>query len=193
MPDPRVRDGRGRLYRLVAEDPPGTEAQDHPDDRAKVAGQPGPPHDPLACVLGRLDIARQDYDDDLLLDFYQRFTAVQEGVPDCKLCDFRKVQRQRLRRRKIDLVGPEARQQFASNPGFLRQAEQAEVAARTKSRAPECSWCARLGDTLISLQVERGVAVVTADRTFVPLGELLGQLVIVLPSLAELKRRAQDA
>jgi predicted nucleic acid-binding protein len=154
---------------------------------------PNPPDDPLACVLGRLDIASQGYDDDLLLDFYQRFTAVQEGVPDCKLCDFRKVQRQRLRRRKIDLASPEVRQQFASSPGFLRQAEQAEEAAHTKSRAPACSWCARLGDTLIALQAERGVAVVTADRTFVPLGELLGQLVIVLPSLAELKRRAQDA
>jgi hypothetical protein len=42
---------------------------------------PHPPDDPLACVLGRLDIPRQGYDDDLLLDFYQRFTAVQEGVP----------------------------------------------------------------------------------------------------------------
>lgn len=43
-----------------------------------------PPHpdDPLACVLGRLDIPHQVYDDDFLLDFYQRFTAVQEGVPD---------------------------------------------------------------------------------------------------------------
>ena len=60
---------------------------------------PRPPDDPLACVLGRLDIPRQGYDDDLLLDFYQRFTAVQEGVPDCRLCDFRKAQRQRLRRR----------------------------------------------------------------------------------------------
>jgi hypothetical protein len=35
--------------------------------------------------------------------------------------------------------------------------------------------------------------VVTADRTFVPLGELLGRTVVLLPSLAELKRREQDA
>jgi hypothetical protein len=33
------------------------------------------------------------------------------------------------------------------------------------------------------------VAVVTADRTFLPLGELLGQATTLLPSLAELKRR----
>src|SRR5262249_49610758 len=30
---------------------------------------PIPPEDPLACVLGQLDIPRQSYDDDLLLDF----------------------------------------------------------------------------------------------------------------------------
>ena len=79
-----------------------------------------PPADPLACVLGQLDIPRQGYDDDLLLDFYQRFTAVQEGVPACRLCDFRKAQRQRLRRRDLDLAGPAVRERFASNPGFVR-------------------------------------------------------------------------
>ena len=29
----------------------------------------------------------------------------------------------------------------------------------------------------------------TADRTFIPLGELLGRTVVLLPSLAEAKRR----
>lgn len=152
---------------------------------------PAPPNDALACVLGRLDIPRQGYDDDLLLDFYQRFTAVQEGIPDCRLCEFRKAQRQRLGRRETDLTGPEVRQRFASNPGFVRQSEQVEQAANTRARTPACSWCERLGDTIIALQAERGIAVVTADRTFVPLGELLGRTVILLPSLAELKRRAQ--
>ena len=153
---------------------------------------PQPPDDPLACVLGRIDIPRQGYDDDLLLDFYQRFTAVQEGVPDCRLCDFRKATRQRLRRREIALTGPDVRSRFASNPGFIRQSEQAEQAGKTRARAPACSWCERLGDTIIALQPERGVEVVTADRTFVPLGELLGRTVTLLPSLAEMKRRAQE-
>jgi hypothetical protein len=143
-------------------------------------------------VLGRLDIPRQGYNDDLLLDFHQRFTAVQESVPDCRLCDFRKAQRQRLRRGEIDLTSPEVRSRLASNPGFVRQSEQAEMAANTKARTPSCGWCERLGDTILALQVERGVTVVTADRTFVPLGELLGRLVVLLPSLAELKRRQQD-
>jgi hypothetical protein len=151
------------------------------------------PDDPLACVLGRLDISRQGYDDDLLLDFYQRFTAVQEGVPDCRLCDFRKAQRQRLRRAEIDLASPEVRSRFASNPGFVRQSEQVEEAVNSKVRVPSCRWCERLGDTIIALQIERGVTLVTADRTFVPLGELLGRMIVLLPSLAELKRRERDS
>jgi hypothetical protein len=107
-------------------------------------------HDPLSCVLGMLGIPRQAYDDDLLLDFYQRFTAVQEGVPDCRLCDFRKSQRQRLRRGEIELTSPEIRSRFASYPGFVRQSEKAEEAASTKVRDPSCGWCERLGDTIIA-------------------------------------------
>jgi hypothetical protein len=102
-----------------------------------------PPDDPLACVLGRLDIPRQAYDDDLFLDFHQRFTAVQEGVPARRLSDFRKSQRQRLRRGEIDLTSPEVRTRLASNPGFVRQSVQAEEAANTKARAPSCGWVTR--------------------------------------------------
>jgi hypothetical protein len=152
-----------------------------------------PPVDPLACVLGRLDIPREDYDDDLLLDFYQRFTAVQESLPDCRLCDFRKAQRQRLRGGEIGLTSPDVRARLASNPGFVRQSEQAEEAAHTKARVPVCRWCERLGDTIIALQVKRGVKVVSADRTFVPLGELLDRTVVLLPSLAEMKRREHES
>jgi hypothetical protein len=150
---------------------------------------PSTPDDPLACVLGKLDIPRQGYDDDLLLDFYQRFTAVQEGVPHCRLCDFRESQRRRLRRADIDLTSPKVRSKRSSNPGFVRQSEQAEEAAKTKARDPSCGWCERLGDTIIALQLERGATIATADRTFVPLGELLGRTVVLLPSLAEAKRR----
>jgi hypothetical protein len=153
---------------------------------------PLPPDDPLSCELGRLSVAGEGYDDDLILDFYERFKAIQEGIPNCKLCQFRREQRQRLRRREIDLTGDEVRRRFASNAGFLRQSEQAEEAANSKSRTPSCRWCERLGDTIISLQASRGVAVVTADRTFLPLGELLDQPVTLLLSLAELKRRTDQ-
>jgi hypothetical protein len=148
--------------------------------------------DALACVLGQLDIPRQEYEDDLLLDFYQRFTAIQEGIPDCRLCEFRKSQRRRLGRRGIRLESPTVRQRFAKNPGFIRQSEQLEQIAKSGARHPSCSWCAQLGDTIIALQAARGVMIVTADRAFVAFGELLGRPVVLLPSLAELKRAQQD-
>jgi hypothetical protein len=59
-----------------------------------------------------------------------------------------------------------------------------------RDRTPGCRWCERLGDSLIALQAERGVRIVTADRTFAVPGELLGQAVVLLPSLVELKRQA---
>jgi predicted nucleic acid-binding protein len=151
---------------------------------------PSPPDDPLSCQLGRLTVPAERYDDDHILDFYERFKAVQEGVPDCKLCGFRRDQRRRLRRRKIDLGGEEARRRHGGNPGFIRQADVLQEAEATKERTPSCRWCERLGDSLIALQTERGVQIVTADRTFTALGNLLGVTVVLLPSLAELKRRA---
>jgi hypothetical protein len=151
---------------------------------------PRPATDPLACVLGRLTTDKQDYADVLLLEFYERFRAIQQGVPACRLCTFRQAQRRRLRRREIDLTGPETRQRNARNTGFLRQAEVLQEADTTSDRTPSCQWCARLGDALIALQAERGVKIVTADRTFAALGELLNMPIVLLPSLAELKRRA---
>ena len=150
---------------------------------------PWPPTDPLACVLGRVTIVRQDYEDELLLDFYERFRAIRQGVPACDLCTFRQTQRRRLRRREIDLTGPEPRRRHANNPGFLREAEVLQEADATRSRTPSCVWCERLGDSLIALQARRGVRIVTADRSFSALGELLDVPVVLLPSLAELKRQ----
>jgi hypothetical protein len=151
---------------------------------------PPPPDDPTSCQLGRPTVPANGYDDDHILDFYEQFKAVQEGVPDCNLCGFRRDQRQRLRRRKIDLAGDAARRQHAGNPGFLRQADVLQEADATKEGQPSCRWCERLGDSVIALQAERSVRIVTADRTFTALGELLGVPVVLLPSLAELKRRA---
>jgi predicted nucleic acid-binding protein len=151
---------------------------------------PLPPDDPLSCQLGRLTVPAEGYDDDHILDFYERFKAIQEGVPDCNLCGFRREQRQRLRRRKIDLSGDEARSCHAGNPGFLRQADVLQEADATAERTPSCHWCGRLGDSLIALLAERGVRIITTDRTFTALGDLLGVPVVLLPALAELKRRA---
>jgi hypothetical protein len=99
---------------------------------------PSPSDDPLSCQLGRLTVPHKGYEEDTILDFYERFKAVQEGVPGCQLCGFRRDQRRRLRRREIDLTSDEVRRRFASNQGFVRQSEQAKEAADTKSRTPSC-------------------------------------------------------
>ncbi len=151
---------------------------------------PRPATDPLACVLGRVTISRQEYEDELLLDFYERFRAIRQGVPACQLCAFRQAQRRRLRRREIDLVGPDTISRHVGNPGFLRQVEALREAAASGDRVPACHWCERLGDSLVVLQTARGTAIVTADRAFTALGEVLGVPVVLLPSLAELKRGA---
>jgi hypothetical protein len=65
-----------------------------------------------------------------------------------------------------------------------------QEANATREKTPNCRWCERLGDSLIALQARRGVRIVTADRTFAALGELLGVPIILLPSLVELKRAA---
>jgi hypothetical protein len=129
---------------------------------------------------------------DPLLDFYERFKSIQEGVPDCRQCAFRQVQRRRLRRRQVDLTGPESRQRYAGNQGFVRQVDALQEAETLQDRRPQCHWCEQLGDTLLALQARRGVVLVTADRSFLAWGELLGQPVVLLPSLAELKRRAAE-
>jgi predicted nucleic acid-binding protein len=149
-------------------------------------------YDPLACVLGRITIERRAYEDDMLLDFYVRFQAVRRGVPGCSLCGFRQSQRRRLRRREIDLIGSEARRGYAGNAGFLRQMDALAEAEASGGMTPSCRWCGRLGDSLIALQARRGVSIVTADRSFLALGELLGIPVVMLPSLAALKRRAAE-
>ena len=51
---------------------------------------------------------------------------------------------------------------------------------------------ARKVDRHFLLQARRGVRIVTADRTFAALGELLGVPVVRLPALAELKRRSAE-
>lgn len=120
---------------------------------------------------------------------YERFKSIQEGVPACKLCDFRAAQRRRLKRSKIDLTGPEPRQRYA---GYLIQAERVEQAVAQPGNIPQCRWCERLGDTIIALQLDRHVEVVSVDRTFVSLCEILSRRLHLLPSLAELKRRAAE-
>lgn len=149
--------------------------------------------DRLRCSLGRVRFPRQTFSEDLLLSFYERFRAIQSSVPGCSLCSFKDAQQRALRRQGIDLHSSSQRKRFATNKGYVTQAERLEGAMAVDDRFPKCRWCERLGDTVIILQAPKKAVLVTADRAFEAFGEILGREIRGLPSLAELKRQIDQS
>jgi hypothetical protein len=147
--------------------------------------------DRLLCRLGRIRFPRRAFHEDMLLRFYERFKAIQRGVPDCWLCTFKTKQLRELDRCEIDLYSAAQRQRFSSNKGYVTQAERVEGAVSTKETSPKCRWCERLGDTIIILQAPKKAVLVTADRAFEAFGQILNREIHLLPSLAELKRQVE--
>ena len=147
--------------------------------------------DQLQCRLGRVRFPRRAFHEDMLLRFYERFKAIQNGIPDCWLCIFKTKQQRELGRRGIDLHSATQRQRFSPNKGYVMQAERADEAVSTKDTYPKCRWCERLGDTIIILQAPTKTILVTADRAFEAFGQILNREIRRLPSLAELKRQAE--
>jgi hypothetical protein len=145
--------------------------------------------DRLACELGRVSVRRQTFQEQMLLDFYLRFRSIQDSIPNCRLCEFKERQQRTLIKLEIDLYSPAQRNAYAKYKGYVTQAERMEEAAHSTETVPRCRWCERLGDSIIMLQTPKTATVVTADRAFVPLGEILGRPVRLLPSLAELKKQ----
>lgn len=147
--------------------------------------------DRLRCQLGRVQFPRRTFSEDTLLQFYERFKAIQGNIPECSLCTFKTTQQRSLERRGIDLCSAERRQQFSANKGYTTQAERMEEALSTNETRPKCRWCERLGDTIIVLQAPKTAILVTADRAFEAFGQILSREIRFLPSLAVLKRSAE--
>jgi hypothetical protein len=147
--------------------------------------------DHLRCELGRVFFPRRTFREDALLEFYDRFTRIQQSVPSCALCGFKDRQRRSLAAQRIDLYSGQRRQEFRSYKGYVTQAERLESAAQTAETAPRCRWCERLGDSIIALQAPPKAALVTADRAFEPFGSILGREIRLLPLLAQLKRQSE--
>jgi len=150
---------------------------------------PGRAKDQLVCRLGRIRFPRRAFREDMLLRFYEQFRAIQTGVPACHLCLFKTRKYRTLIRRGIDLRSPAHRQTFAKNKGYLTQVDRLEEAMATKDTFPRCRWCERLGDTIIILQAPAKAVLITADRTFEALGQILNREIRRLPSMAELKHQ----
>ncbi len=147
--------------------------------------------DRLRCQLGRVRFPRRTFHEDMLLRFYERFKAIQNGIPACDLCKFKARQEKVIAGRGIDLYSQAQRQKLASFKGYVAQAERLEKAVATTETVPRCRWCERLGDTIIILQAPEKAILVTADRAFVAFGQILNREIRLLPSLAELKRQLE--
>jgi hypothetical protein len=148
--------------------------------------------DPMRCQLGRFLFPKRTFHPEMLLDFYDRFKTVQRGVPNCDLCLFRDRQRRFLLAQGIDLYSPVRRDEFRRHRGYVVQAERLNEAEATTETAPRCRWCERLGDAIIALHTPPKALLVTADRAFIPFGQILKREVKLLPSLAELKRQIAE-
>lgn len=148
--------------------------------------------DRLQCRLGRVRFPQRMFAEDMLLRFYERFKAIQMGIPDCLLCPFKAKQQAALNRRGIDICGPENQARHVGNKGYVTQAQRlAEILGKQLS-TPKCRLCEQLGDTIIILQSPEKAILVTADRSFEAFCEILGREIRRLPSLAELKRQLES-
>jgi len=148
--------------------------------------------DHLSCELGRIFFPPRAFDENMLLEFYDRFKNIQRGVPGCDLCYFKAWQKRSLLARRIDLHSDARRQEFRRYKGYVSQAERLEAAATTSDTSPRCRWCERLGDSIIILHAPEKAALVTADQAFVPFRQILNREVRLLPSLAQLKRQLRQ-
>jgi hypothetical protein len=147
--------------------------------------------DRLRCQLGRVRFPHRMFSEHMLLRFYERFKAIQASTPDCDLCKFKMIQQAALTRKGIDLYSTAQRHKYGKNTGYIKQAERVEEASNTQETMPNCRWCERLGDTIITLQAPAKAILVTADRAFEAFGEILNREIRLLPSLAQLKQQLQ--
>jgi hypothetical protein len=145
--------------------------------------------DQLQCRLGRIRFPRRIFAEDMLLRFYERFKAVQAGIPDCQLCQFKTKHQVHLTRKSIDLCGPVSQQKYVENKGYIAQAQRLVVISGKQFASPKCRMCEQLGDTIIILQAPSKAILVTADRAFEAFGDILKREIRRLPSLAQLKRQ----
>jgi hypothetical protein len=145
--------------------------------------------DDLRCELGKVLFPQRVFNETMLLDFYDRFRRIQRSIPRCDLCAFRARQQQSLLAQRIDLCSPARREEFRAYKGYVAQAERLEAAAATSENVPSCRWCEQVGDSIIALHMPKKATLVTADRAFLPFGQMLRREVRMLPSLAELKRQ----
>lgn len=145
--------------------------------------------DDLNCQLGKIGFADQPFNEDMLLEFVQKYDVIYKGTPSCGLCVFKEKKRRDLSRNQIDLCSKSQQDKYEKNKGYVTQAKRLEKVLEQKSEKPSCYKCRQLGDSIIAnhLRLKRNALFVTADRGFEAFGEILNFEVHLLLSAKKLK------
>lgn len=144
--------------------------------------------DPLECEHGKLDVQPRTFDEDQLLDIYERVKSIRKK-PDCEQCSFRANQLAKIAELKIDFYSDAQVARYSEQKGYVRQAKHAAKAERSKLSGPSCQYCDYLGDTIIALQAPEDMPILTGDfQSFPALVDILGKNAVFIPTLDDLKR-----
>lgn len=151
------------------------------------------PGDGIACQLGRLELKKEPFSEDLLLDFAAAFDRIFRGTPTCQICQFKNERQGWLRHEGIDVYSDKQIAKYKSFKGYLVQARNLQKLAASSANEAKCAICMKVGDSVIALQARKGMTILTSDSSFVVFGKILRRHVHKLKSGAALRKEAQDA
>lgn len=145
--------------------------------------------DPLECEHGKLDVQPRTFDEDQLLDIYERVKSIRKK-PECEQCSFRADQIAKLTAANIDLYSAAQQARYAGQKGYVKQAKHAATAHATARTEPSCQYCDWLGDTIIALQAPEEMPILTGDfQSFPALVDILGKNAVFIPTLNDLRAK----
>ena len=141
--------------------------------------------DGMHCQLGRVRFPGRVFNEDRLLAFLDEYKRV-KGQPHCELLEFYTSKKKELVTKRIDLCSNATEKQFRRNRQFQTQARMLRKASASTRKEASCWWCKMLGDSIIALDAADGARIASTDQSFLPLCDLLGKKLLVLPHPREL-------
>ena len=142
--------------------------------------------DPLACEIGVMSFPQETFDEKHIFDFYEELEKTRDA-PNCDQCDFRKSQIASMSACGTDLYSSAQQTKYRSSKGYVAQAKAIDQAVRSPKTEPSCWYCDRLGDTIIALSAPKDTTILTGDKSFLALAEILDKPIKLIPSLTELR------
>jgi len=139
----------------------------------------------IACPLGKISIqegiAREEG--------YRRFLEEIDCIRMCSLDKFLKSKKSQLKR----LIEEGEKDPHDKNKGFQEALLLIKSAIGTLDTLKAKSNCMKIGDVIIALEVPKRLKILTFDRGFESSCQILGKRLIVLPSLATLRKSRAPA